>query len=44
MQKVNPKTAPAVFPGTFQKTVPPYPTNFWKPNYTKLTSQLSRLK
>ena len=42
MHKVKTKTAPAVFLPKFQEQAHPYPTNFWKLNYIKSTSQLSR--
>ena len=42
MRKVKSKTTPAVFLPKFQEQAHPYPTNFWKLNYIKPTSQLSR--
>ena len=44
MYKVKAETAPALFLPEFQKQPHPYPTNFSKLNYIKLTSQLSRSK
>ena len=42
MHKVKTETAPAVFLPKFQKPVHQYPANFWKLNYIKPASQLSR--
>ena len=42
MHKVKTKTAPAVFLPKFQEQAHPCPTNFWKLNYIKPTSQLTR--
>ena len=44
MHKVKNEAAPAVLLPKFQKPAHPYPTNFSKLNYLKLTSQLSRSK
>ena len=44
MHKVRTETASAVFLPKIQKPAHPYPTNFWRLNYIKPMSQLSRSK
>ena len=44
MHKVKIETVAVVFLPKFEKLAHPYPTNFSKLNYIKLTSQLSRSK